>query len=144
MTNSVMLVFAFFLILLIIRGYMGLTLRLILSKKERKCYQCQFSQLNRWFFGSVHKIIKDKYSKHERKTIRYSAIFGMYKVILSILHIELIAATICVFLSISFEYFQSILPYCCGLYIISAVLSFVILAMIEVFSHPRYHKNRYK
>ena len=144
MKSSIVPFFVFLLVLLIIRGHMGITLHLALSKKERKTYRFQLSLLDRWFFWSAPQIIKDKYSKRERKTIRYSAIFGTYRVILIVLNTELIAVIVLGFLSNASEYFKSIFSCCCGLFIISAMLSFVVMAAIEVSSNPRYHKKRYK
>ena len=87
--NAIMLSFAFLCMLIILRAYMGLTVRIVLSKKERRKYQADYSWLNRWFFCSVHKIIKDKYSKYEKRTIRYTSIMKVYKAITIVLHIEL-------------------------------------------------------
>ena len=55
--------------LIILRAYMALTTYLAFSKKERKKYQADCTLVDRWFFLSAHKIMKNKYSKYEKRTI---------------------------------------------------------------------------
>lgn len=48
-------------------------------------------------------------------------------------------------MAFSFSTSPYVILYCfCGLYAVSAVLSFVILAVMEIISYRRYHKNHYK
>lgn len=144
MENSGTLISVFTLALLIIRGYMGLTIRLILSKKERKSYQSHLPWLDRWLFWSAHQIVKDKYNKYEKRTIRYTTILKIYKVATCVLHIELIVVIIFAIISLVFECCERPFSYSCWLYIISCILCLMILFLAELHTNLRYHKNRYR
>lgn len=143
-SNSIILTVVFTIILLALRGYMGLTIRLVLNKKERKHYQSSYSLLNRWFFWSTHKKIKDIKDKYEKRTIRYKTIMLLYKCMTIILHFELFALIILCVLTYMNDYYIRIFNTGCWIYTISITCCFVVLTGCEFYSNRRYHINRYR
>ena len=142
--NAIILVVVFSIILLVLRGYMGLTIRLVLSKKERKTYQSSHSFLSRWFFWSAHQVIKDKKDKYEKRIIRYKAIMRIYRLITTILHCELFFLCIAGLLLSPYRCFQTPFHFACWIYTITVVITFFVLAGIELYVNFRYHKNRFR
>ena len=133
----------FFVGLLIVRGYMGLIVRLTLSKKERKKYKEETSFVNRWFFWSAHRFVKDRYSKPEKKVIKYSSVVCIYRVLNAILHILLISTIVVVICNYYEILSDHIVNYACWCYIIFLLSTLVLLAIVELASNQRYHKQRY-
>lgn len=78
------------------------------TKKNWKLYVANVSIVDRWFFWTAPKIMKDKYSKSEKKIIRYSSIAKAYQAINLAIHmalaIELVFA-FCYALDFVGEYF---------------------------------------
>lgn len=142
--NKVFLLVFFLIILLVVRGYMGLTIRLSLSKKERKNYQTNTSILNRWFFVSAHHFVKNKFNKYEKKVIPYPSILKLYRGIMVLLHSELAVVLIFSVLSSMLEVFSVVYNYICWTYTGSLLVSFILLTIIEFKSNRRYHRNRYR
>ena len=58
-------------LLLVLRGYMSLGMREFQTKKEWKRYKEEVPAVERWFFWTAPRTIGDKYSKAEKKKIRY-------------------------------------------------------------------------
>lgn len=143
-SNIIILIVVFAIILLVLRGYMGLTIRLVLNKKERKHYQTSYSLLSRWFFWSTHKVIKDIKNKYEKRTIRYKAIMMIYKHMTIILHFELFALLILCLLTYMNDDGVRIFNAGCWIYTISVACCFIVLAGCEFYSNRRYHRNRYR
>ncbi len=143
-SNAVMLSGVFLIIFLAIRGWMELSILLPMNKKERKNYRASLSLLDRWFFLSAPKVIKDQKNKYEKRTIRYKIIAMIYRYMVIILQCEmlvLIALGMFRFVSVISDILYS---YSCWIYILSAMLSFFVLAGIELYTNFRYHKKRYR
>lgn len=142
--NSIILIVVFTIILLVLRGYMGLTIRLVLNKKERKNYQSSYAPLSRWFFWSTHKVVKDINNKYEKRTIRYKAIMKIYKQMNLILHIELFALLAsCVFVY-WFDNYDSLFRTACCVYTVSVACCILTLSSVELYANFRYHRSRYR
>lgn len=142
-SNEIILIVAFTIILLVLRGYMGLSIRLVLNKKERKYYHSSYTPLSRWFFWSTHKVVKDIKNKYEKRTIRYKTIMMIYKQMNLILHIELLTLiALCVFVYI-FDYYRLFRMACC-VYTVSVACCILTLTCVEFYTNFRYHRNRYK
>ncbi len=141
--NLIILVMFSIGILLILRGYMSVGSRACQTKKNWKLYVANVSIVDRWFFWTAPKIMKDKYSKSEKKIIRYSSIAKAYQAINLAIHmalaIELVFA-FCYALDFVGEYFFNRV---CIAYFATAFLLFVILAIIELKTNGRYHRSRY-
>ena len=143
-SNTIILIVVFTIILLVLRGYMGLTIRLVLNKKARKHYQSSYSPLSRWFFWSTHKMIKDIKNKYEKRTIRYKTIMMIYKHMTIILHFELFALLIfCVLVYVN-DYCIWLFRTSCWAYTISVACCLLVIAGVEFYSNRRYHRNRYR
>lgn len=141
-SNTTVLIVVFIFILLVLRGYMGLTVRLILNKKERRQYRSSYSLLSRWFFWSTHEAIKDIKDKYEKRTIRYKSIMVIYKYLNIILHFELLALTVCYSLSCVNDYYKGSFTTSCWIYTISVACSFLILVCVEIYQNRRFHRDR--
>lgn len=129
--------------LLILRGYMSVGIRVCQTKKDRKLYIANTSIVDRWFFWTAPKIIKDKYSKFEKKMIRYSSIAKVYRAANLAIHITLaieLVLILCYALGFAEEY---LLDWSCIAYFATAFLLFVLLAVIEFKTNSRYHRSRY-
>ena len=142
--NVIILVAVFSIILLALRGYMGLTIRLALSKKERKNYQSSYSLLSRWFFWSAYRVIKDKKDKYEKRIIRYKAIMKIYRLITTMLHCGLFFLCIAGLLVSLHKCLQAPFRFACWIYTITVVITIFVLAGIELYENFRYHKNRFR
>lgn len=130
--------------LLILRGYMSIGIRVCQTKKNWKLYIANVSMLDRWFFWTAPKIIKDKYSKFEKKMIRYSSIAKVYRAINLAIHIALTIEFVFIFcyaLGFAEEY---LLDRICIAYFVTAFLLFVLLAVIAFKTNSRYHRSRYR
>ena len=142
--NSIILIVMSLISLIVVRGYMGLATWLVLSKKERKNYKASHSVLSRWFFWSTYRVVKDKYSKYEKRTIRYKTIMLIYRHITVILHCGLVFLVATGLLLPVFESFHTIFHRACLIYLITVLLSIVVLAGVNLYERLRYHKSRYK
>lgn len=58
--------------LLILRMFMEIALKTYVSRKKYKYYKESTKFFDRWFFVSARYIVRDKYSKFERRIIRYT------------------------------------------------------------------------
>ena len=133
-----------FISLLILRAYMGLIIPIALSKKERKEYLLSTSPIDRWFFWSAPKYVKDKYNKFEKRNIPYIIILKVYRTLTVTLHLLLV-----IFLIIMVLTFFAIIPteaidFLCGIYLVFSVLVLIVLFVIELSTNKRYHRSRYK
>ena len=143
-SNKIILIAVFTVILLVLRGYMGLTIHLVLGKRERKHYQSTYTPLNRWFFWHTHKVVKNIKDKYEKRTIRYKTIMVIYKQMNLILHIELLALVAsCVFVYVC-DYYDRFFNITCFVYTSSVACCILILTCIELYANLRYHRNRYR
>ena len=129
-------------ITVVLRMHMGIGLWLAMSKKERKAYKSTYSALNRYFFWSAYKAVKDKYSKYERRIIRYKKIAKIYRAMNIILHLELFLMITSQLLALTFESFKTISPNVGGVYVFSGLVFFVVLFFIEMYENWRHHKKR--
>lgn len=87
--------------------------------------------------------MKDKYSKSEKKIIRYSSIAKAYQAINLAIHMALAIELVfisCYALRLVEEYLFNRV---CIAYFVVAFLLFAILAMIELMTNSKYHRSRY-
>ncbi len=142
-SNLIILVIFSIGILLILRGYMSAGIRACQTRKDWKLYDANMPVIDRWFFWTVPKIMKDKYSKSDKKIICYSAIAKAYQVINLAIHIALTIELVfisCYALRLVEEYLFNRV---CIAYFVVAFLLFAILAMIELMTNSKYHRSRY-
>ena len=130
--------------LFVIRGFMSLALWECLSKKKRKNYHKELSFVNRWFFISAPGVVRNIYDKTERRVINYTGLFKVYRTINYIIHISLLIETVFVSVYYAGLISEKIVGKMCLIYFAICLISFVILATIELFIHRRYHRSRYK
>ena len=122
---------------------MSVGIRTYQTKKDWKLYVANVPVIDRWFFWTAPKIMKDKYSKSEKKIIHYSSIVKAYQVINIVIHIALTIELVfvsCYALGLVEEYLFNRV---CIAYFVVAFLLFVILAIIELKTNSRYHRSRY-
>ena len=122
---------------------MSAGIRACQTKKDWKLYVANVPVIDRWFFWTAPKIMKDKYSKSEKKIIRYSAIAKAYQVINLAIHIALTIELVfisCYALGLVEEYLFNRV---CIAYFVVAFLLFAILAIIELKTNSKYHRSRY-
>lgn len=113
------------------------------TKKDWKLYVANVPVIDRWFFWTAPKIMKDKYSKSEKKIIHYSSIVKAYQVINIVIHIALTIELVFIF-CYAFGFVEEYLfDRICIAYFVVAFLLFVILAIIELKTNSRYHRSRY-
>lgn len=129
---------------LVLHNYMSISIRLCLSKNEWRCYIRNTGFLDRWFFWSAPQIIRNKYSKRERKMIRYSSMAKAYRMLNIAIHflggIELV-----IVLSYHFEAIhKAIFEWWSIMYFIICFLLFVILSIIELIVNHQYHRSRHR
>ena len=129
--------------MLVLRGYMSTGIRVCQTKNERKGYAANASIVDRWFFWTAPKIVKDRYSKFEKKMIHYSSMVKVYRAINLVIHIALAVELIfimCYALGFGQEHF---IDRICIAYFAISFLSFVLLAVVEFKMNSRYHRSRY-
>ncbi len=144
LSNTVGLIVFFLCTLIVLRGYMGLLIPSVLSKNKRKHYKKDFPLLNRWFFWSAHLVMEDRYDKYEKKIIHYSSIMKLYRFITIYLHIIFFVFLIFAILDSVFSKLNFVFQVIGFLYLSSAILCFIIFAIIEQVTNRRYHRNRQK
>lgn len=130
--------------LLALRGFMGAGVRSFLTKNERKKYHASTSRIDRWFFWSAPNLIRNRYSKSEKRKISYSSTLKAYRAINLAAHIGLTAVlffTVCYFAGYVGE---RVLNTVCIAYAIIILLMFAVLAVIEFGTNQRYHLARYR
>lgn len=138
------LVLVSLLILLAIRGYMALTVRLSLTKKMRKHYKSEYCLIDRWFFISIPYLVKSKYSKSEKRTIDYPLIMLIYRYLNIINHLLFFAEFILLvllFLKLMDSFYLYLLI---KFFFIVYLVEFLALALVEFLENKKYHLNRYK
>lgn len=130
-------------ILLVLRGYMSMGIRICLAKKDRKLYTANVSVIDRWFFWTAPKIVKDKYAKSEKKRIPYSSMVKAYRAVNLVMHIALTAESVSIF-CYAFGFVPELfLNWVCAAYFVASFLSFVLLTVIDLTINSRYHRSRY-
>ena len=145
MKQPVVIAFAFMLVeLLGIRGYIAVAYYLIIRKKEKKRYKTETSKFDRWFMISAHKYVLNRYSKYEKRFIRYVTVVKCYRGIIIIAHLLLaIMFLLCVLYH--FEVIgHLVINSFFILYSLVILISFVLLALINFYCQKRYHCSRYK
>ena len=142
--STIIYMVVFILGLVVVRGYMGAVIRLALSPKERKQYITNTSFLSRWFIWSTHKWCKEKFNRYEKRKTSYAATFKLYRAMLIILHVELALEFFAELLTSIEKDLKWISDYSRGLYIISMLVTFLLCAIIEWISNPRFHRSRYR
>ena len=134
----------FLIVLIILREFMYLSLKVGQSKNTWKLYKKKCIFINRWFFWSTYKNVKDKFSKNENRIIRYTSIARIYRVFNIFIHILLILQ---IMISIIF-YFgninNNVLEISYIIYGFSALFIFVFLSIIEFYINKNYHIKRYR
>lgn len=132
------------LLLLFLRGIMGIEIRLSLSKKERKDYIKNTGALARWFFWSAPKILKDKYSRFEKKVIHHKKIAAAYKILNLTVHSLLAFSLLCTLLYAVKIINSIVLNYVYITYFTFGALALLVIFTIELTTNRRYHRSRYK
>ena len=69
------------------RGFMEIELSTKLSRKGYKAYKAKTNLLDRWFFISARYIVRDKYSKSEKRIIKHPVIMQIIFAVNIILHV---------------------------------------------------------
>lgn len=144
MGNNLIILTVFSIItLLILRGYMSVGIRLFQTKNERKRYVSNVSKMDRWFFLTAPKVISDKYSRYEKRTIHYSSMAKTYRIVNCVNHATLVVELIFI-LSFSLGFVEeSLLNIVCVTYFVMAYFSFGVLAVVEFKANKRFHRSRY-
>ena len=142
--NNIKLILFILVELLVCRGYIEAMVICGFTKKEQKEYKCSTSALNRWLLWSTYRMVKDKYSKSERKIIKYTSIFKICRVINVILHLDFIVALMLGLTCSYFDGMSNAFIHFCYTSIALGLLAFVILAIIEIAYNRQYHKSRYR
>ncbi len=130
-------------LLLVLRGYMSLGMREFQTKKEWKRYKEEVPAIDRWFFWTAPRTIGDKYSKAEKKMIRYSAAARVYRAVNFVLHIALLVELTVICCNALGFAGEAFLNGTCMLYFCMVFLAFVCLAVMEYAMNSRYHRSRY-
>lgn len=68
-------------------AYVGIVSFTRYSNKRYKRFIATLSLWDRWFFLSVQRLVKDGYSKCERRFIRYTIVAKLYQIINYFIHI---------------------------------------------------------
>lgn len=130
--------------LLALRGFMGTGVRSFLTKNERKKYHANTSGIDRWFFCSVPNLIRNRYSKSEKRRISYASTLKAYRVINLAAHIGLTVVLFFIVCYFAGYVGARVLNIVCIAYAIAILLMFVVLAVIEFGMNRRYHLARYR
>lgn len=131
-------------LLLVLRGYMSLGIREFQTKKKWKRYKEEVPAIDRWFFWTAPRAIGDRYSKAEKKVIRYSAAARVYRAVNFVLHIVLLVELTVIFCNALGFAGEAFLNGTCMLYFCMVFLTFVCLAVMEYAMNSRYHRSRYR
>lgn len=130
--------------LLALRGFMGAGVRSFLTKNERKKYHASTSRIDRWFFWSAPNLIRNRYSKSEKRKIPCSSTLKAYRAINLAAHIGLTAVLFFIVCYFAGYVGERVLNIVCIAYAIAILLMFVVLAVIEFGMNQRYHLARYR
>jgi len=129
--------------LLALRGFMGAGVRSFLTKNERKKYHASTSSIDRWFFWSAPNLIRNRYSKSEKRRISYASTMKAFRAINLAAHIGLTAVLFFIVCYLAGYVGERVLNTVCIAYAIIILLTFVMLAVIEFWMNRRYHLARY-
>ena len=129
------------LLLLIIRFYIQLTVRSGLSKKQKNQYKT-LSWINRWFLWSAHLYVKDKFSKYEKKTIRYTLHTKIYRIVNLYLHLLFIIEIIAYFLCKYSVLPEVVVEIPMVIYFFSFLGAFLLMFIVQTISEPRAYKRQ--
>ena len=137
----------FFLIFMVfsflsLREIMALSIRDSMSRGERKKYKKNCSPLKRWFFLSTHTFLRDKYSKIEGRSIRYSSIAKAYCIINIVMHIVFIATMVAMIVH-RLDADIQVLSMIAIMYISLWGCAVLALFITETITRRKYHRSRY-
>ena len=141
--NSYILLVFSFIALLIIRGYIGAVFRLCLSKKERKTYIRENSFIKRWFLLNT-TLVKDKYSKREKRIIKHTTIIQTYRTFNIIIHILFLLLLVFTMLYASKRINAEIINHMYIVYFCVCLLVIILFAIVDLLTNRNYHRSRYK
>ena len=88
--------------------------------------------------------MKDKYSKYEKQTVQYPVIMAFYRFLNGVLHL-LLAVELMAAVAFALDWLtKSVFNAVCQVYLLTCVLSLVLLAIMEFTINRKYHRLRYK
>lgn len=116
-------------------------LRLGKPVKVRK-YKREYSFLDRWFFLSLHKEIKDKYNKAEQRRIKYSSIAKIYYCANMINHVALIIYILFLMIVMFVQASQKVLDGCMYALLILHFVFIVLISIMTLYEYANYFKKR--
>jgi len=125
-----------------VRAFLELTLWSLFPKKGYKKYKKNTTLINRYFLVSAKSMIKDRYSKSEKRIIRYSVIVNVLFYINIIINLAFLMV-ISGFILFLFNMLNSKIIYLVFLFfLVFILLIFLIYAIIEAYVNYDYHKKR--
>lgn len=114
--------------------------------KQKTNENVMYLMFPRWiagFFLTAPKVISDKYSRYEKRTIHYSSMAKTYRIVNCVNHATLVVELIFI-LSFSLGFVEeSLLNIVCVTYFVTAYFSFGVLAVVEFKANKRFHRSRY-
>lgn len=111
------------------------------SAKVRK-YKKEFSFIDRWFFISVHKTVKDKFSKAERRTIGYALISKTYFVVNIFNHALFVLFVAVLVLTAFFSALRVYLNICLIVFVCLHFLIVLLIGIMTYYQHAAYYRER--
>ena len=129
-------------LLICLRWLMSISVMLALSKKAWVNYKSTIKGFDRWFLWSVPSIVREKYSKYEKRRINYPVVVSMYRSINLFMH--------CCFLILAMVYvidlfiidFSMVQPVFMA-YLVAAGICFLLYCASSLYVNWRFHKSRY-
>ena len=123
--------------------FLRLSVRVLLSKKRYKNYKQNVSFLNRWFLWSAPQMVKDKFSKSERRVIHYTAVVKFYRFLDIFIHIAYVAVLVVLgaeWLGICPDILLNSVLFC---YFVIVWMMFFALWILEFVINGKEHRSRY-
>ncbi len=142
-TKDLILLFIFGMITLIgARAFLEVMLYSSFRGHGYRSYRKQVHRIDRYFMISAQKLIKDRYSKEERRTIRYSAVVQVLFVLNLLLCVTLLSMIVFGILHLAAVVTAELLSAVCLASLIVALFVFFVCGIIEGSVDRNYHKKR--
>ena len=132
-----------FLLLVFFRWIMSLSIMLALSKKAWKNYKLTVNAFDRWFLWSAPKLVKEKYSKFEKRKIDYPTVITVYRTLIIVLHIAF-SIFLLTYIFVMFSLIEQLLIHHAFIvYLVCAGICVLVHCVTDLYVNWRFHKTRY-
>ena len=138
----VILLFVSALLFIVCKAFMSLIIRGSFSKGQYKKYKRESGFWERYFIVSTQRYIKDRYSKSEKRVIKYTIMVKVLFYINILLHLAFVIHFFGVLIFGFIDINDVIVGYISLIYFLIILLVFWVYAIMNQYEQREYHRKR--